>query len=540
MKFRYFRFGLSEGALALICVLTLLPLLHLLFYLFVPTPEVWAHVGPLLPGLIANTGWLLFGVLTGSCLLGTTLAWLTGGCEFPGRRFFAWALMLPLAIPAYVLGFVMVGLLDFSGPLQTGLRGWFGADFQLPAVRSLGGVILALTLALYPYVYLLARNAFLTQSGRVLEAGRCLGLSTFAVFWHVSLPMARPWIGAGLMLVAMETLADFGTVSVFNFETFTTAIYKAWFGLFSLPAAAQLSSFLVLFAFAALILEQRQRSRQRFYVATRSSSGIHRVRLQGLGACAAVAGTAGVLFLAFLLPLLQLLSWSLEVFASDWDARFVDYLFNSLIMAGLGSMLILVVAVTLSLIRRKRKTWLSLLLVRLATLGYSLPGTVLAVGVFLPVAWLDNQLIDAGKRWFDLEWAPLFGGGLLTLLLAYLIRFLAVGYGATDSALQRITPSMEDAAQSLGVAGFDMLRKVHFPLLSGGLFSAYLLAFVDIMKEMPITLLMRPFGWDNLAVRIFEMTAEGEWQKAALPSVVLVLAGLLPIYLLVRHTESKE
>lgn len=534
------RLGLLWWAAASICAFALLPILQIAAALFAPAPEVWAHVGPLLPRLTLNTVGLVSGVVLGTGVVGTALAGLTALCEFPGRRFFSWALMLPLAIPAYVLGFVIVGLFDFSGPIASTWRGWFGEGAWFPPIRSTGGVILALTLSLYPYVYLLARNAFMTQSGRALEAARSLGETAWGAFFRVALPMARPWIGAGLMLVVMETLADFGAVSVFNYETFTTAIYKAWFGLFSLTAAAQLASFLVLFALLALTLEQRQRARQRYFLSARSGNGTRPIRLDGTHGWFACAFTGFVLTLAFVVPLLQLLIWSAEVFVSDWDERFTDYLFNTLIMAAAGALLIVAAALTLSLVKRRYGDWKAGLMVRLATLGYSLPGTVLAVGIFMPLAWLDNRLIDAANSLFDVELTPVFGGGLAALLLAYLIRFLAVGFGAADSALHRITPSMEEASRSLGVAGFEMLRRVHLPLLRGGLLGAFLLAFVDILKEMPITLLMRPFGWDSLAVRIFEMTSEGEWQRAALPAVVLVLAGLLPIFLLVRASEAER
>jgi len=534
------RLGAGWWATAAFCALTLLPLVPIASALFAPTADVWAHVGPLLPGLTLNTLWLVLGVALGTGFMGTGLAWLTALCEFPGRRFFSWALMLPLAIPAYVFAFVVVGLFDFSGPVASAWRGWLGDQAWFPTIRSVGGVILTFCFSLYPYVYLLARNAFLTQSGRALEAARSLGETAFGGFWRIALPMARPWIGAGVMLVVMETLADFGAVSVFNYDTFTTAIYKAWFGLFSLPAAAQLASFLMAFALLALTLEQQQRARQRYTLSSRSGNGTRSIRLRGARRWCAAGCAALVLLMAFVMPLIQLLTWSAGVFTTDWDERFNDYFLNTLVMAAGGGLLIVAVALILSLVRRRYPDWKTALMVRLATLGYSLPGTVLAVGIFIPFAWLDNRLIDGARALLDAQLAPVFGGGLAVLLLAYLIRFLAVGFGATDSALQRITPAMEEASRSMGVSGFAMLRRVHIPLLRGGLLSAFLLAFVDIMKEMPVTLLMRPFGWDSLAVRIFEMTSEGEWQRAALPAVVLVLAGLLPIFLLIRASEIQQ
>lgn len=516
--------------------LALLPLLSIFSALLSSNEDVLASLKPLLPGLLQNTFFLGLGVMCCTCVLGVGLAWLTVAFDFPGKRFFVWGLMLPLAMPAYVFAFIEVGLFDYSGPVPSFLRGLLGENVWFPPVRSLGGAILALSLALYPYVYLLSRNAFLTQSARALEAARSLGENAYGAFFRVLLPMARPWIGAGLMLVLMESLADFGAVSIFNVETFTTAIYKAWFGLFSLATAAQLAGFLMLFALLTLSIEQRQRALQRYTL--RSAGRLTPAKLSGMRGLMAFAAALSVLFLAFIAPMSQLLAWSFEVIAHDLDDRFLDYLFNTLTIAALGASLILCVSFILAWVKRKNPDWKTLLMLRLATLGYALPGTVLAVGIAIPLASLDNHLIAFAKTQFSYDLAPVFGGGLAILLLAYLIRFLAVGFGATDSAMQRITLSMEEASRSLGVSGLEMIKRVHFPLLKGGLLGAFLLVFVDIMKEMPITLLMRPFGWDSLAVRIFEMTSEGEWQRAALPAVVLVLAGLLPIFGLIRASEE--
>lgn len=533
---------LSGGRLAAfsICLITLIPLIVVVSNLLAPAEDVWAHVLTLLPALLLNTFWLVLGVAIGTVVLGTGLAWLTAVCDFPGRRFFDWALVLPLALPGYVLGFILIGLLDFSGPVQTLLRDLFGSSQWFPRIRSRGGVILALSLTLYPYVYLLARNAFQTQGSRALEAARSLGENQWGGFFRVALPMARPWIAAGLLLALMETLADFGTVSIFNYETFTTAIYKAWFGLFSLPAAAQLASFLLLFAFALLVLEQRQRARQCFTMPLRSNGGKKKIHLQGWRALCAALFAGAVLALGFIIPVVQLVLWSVEVFQGDFDQRFFAYFMHSMVLASGGALLTVSAALLLSYIKRLFKDDKTALMVRLATLGYALPGTVLAVGVFIPVAWLDNILIETVKALFGMELSPLLSGSLIALLIAYMIRFMAVGFGAVESAMQRITLSMEEAARSLGVYGMELVRRIHLPLLRGGLYSGLLLVFVDIMKEMPITLMMRPFGWDSLAVRVFEMTSEGEWKRAALPAVILVLAGLLPILLLTRGAEYKK
>lgn len=521
----------------LIAAMILVPLLAVVSSLLSPEQDVWQHLlENVLPGLLLNTLWLVLGVGSGVTLLGVALAWLTAACNFPGRRFFSWALLLPLAVPAYVTAFVFVAWFDYTGPLQNLLRQLFGSSDWFPPIRSGGGVALVLTLSLYPYVYLLARNAFLTQGRRALEAAQSLGCSRTSGFFRIALPMARPWIMGGLMLALMETLADFGTVSVFNYDTFTTAIYKTWYGLFSLAGASQLASVLILLVFVLVLAEQASRSRLRFTQAGRHSKG-ERIELKGARGWLAT-GFAGLVLLAgFILPVIQLLLWAHNVIETDLDARYFDFLWHSLLLGGMAALLITATAMVLVYAQRRHADRFTRIAARIATLGYAVPGPVLAVGIIIPLAWFDNQLIGLAKA---LGFNPglLLQGTLLVMLPAYLTRFLAVAYNPLDSALQRVTRNLDEAARSMGVAGMQLLRRVHLPMLSGGLFSAAALVFVDVMKEMPITLMTRPFGWDTLAVRIFEMTSEGEWERAALPAVALVLAGLLPIALLVRQTEK--
>lgn len=523
---------LAVGGLA---ALVLLPLLVLFSSLADPQPEIWRHFGEfVLPRLLLNTFWLLLGVGFGTALLGVSLAWLTATCEFPGRRWLSWALLMPLAVPSYVLGFVFIGLLDFTGPVQTSLRETFGSAPEIP-IRSRGGVILVMTLTLYPYVYLVARNAFMTQGKRALEAAQTLGMNRWKGFFHVALPMARPWIAGGLALVLMETLADFGTVAVFNYDTFTTAIYKAWFSLFNLSAASQLASVLVILVFLALVLEQRSRSRQRYGTGARSDSQ-ERFHLRGTARWLALGWCLLVLAVAFAIPMLQLLSWAWQS-RTDFDNRYFGFLSRSLLLAGSAALLVTSLGLLLGYaLRHGRERWLTAV-GRFATLGYALPGAVLAVGFYLPVAWFDQGWINLGEYiGFD-DVRPLLSGTLLIMLLAYLVRFLAVGFHPLDAALQRVTHNMDEAARNLGSNGRDLLLRVHLPLLRGGLATAAVLVFVDVMKEMPITLMTRPFGWDTLAVRIFEMTSEGEWQRAALPAATLVISGLIPVILLMRSGE---
>jgi iron(III) transport system permease protein len=526
-------------AAALIALLVLVPVGVVLASLWTPQTEVWGHlVEYVLPDLLINTLWLVLGVGAGVAVLGVSLAWLTAMCEFPGRRVLSWALLLPLAIPGYVLGFVFIGLFDFTGPVQSLLRETFGM-INFPPVRSRGGVILVMTLTLYPYVYLIARNAFLTQGRRALEVAQSLGLSQRAAFYRVALPMARPWIAGGVMLAVMETLADFGTVAVFNYDTFTTGIYKAWYGLFSLSAASQLASLLVVLVFAIVLVEQYTRSRKSYTATGRHAAPRDRILLRGMQRWgAAIYGSAIVAF-AFVIPLIQLGTWAREVYVADLDARYFEFLWHSLLLGGLAAVITAVVALTLSYSTRHRPSTGTRWLTRIATLGYTLPGPVLAVGTFIPIAWLDQHLGLWLQRGLHIDAHNLLQGTLLTMLVAYTVRFLAVSYNPIDGNMQRITRSVDDAARSLGVSGIAMLARVHVPILRGGLITGMLLVFVDVMKEMPITLMTRPFGWDTLAIRIFEMTSEGQWERAALPSVALVVAGLVPIALLTRYTELR-
>ncbi|HEY8354731.1 MAG TPA: iron ABC transporter permease [Methylophilaceae bacterium] len=524
----------------LFATLVLIPVLVVASAFIHPEAEVWQHLlEHVLADLLVNTFWLVLGVAAGTLLLGVSLGWLMAMYEFPGRCVFNWALLLPMSIPAYVLAFVFIGLLDFTGPVQSWLREAFGSSSWFPRIRSTGGVILVMSLALYPYVYLLARNAFVTQGKRALEAAQALGHSRRSGFFRVALPMARPWIVGGLMLALMETLADFGTVSVFNYDTFTTAIYKTWFGMFSLDAASQLASLLVIIVFVLLALEQVSRSRMRYTQAGRHQETGRR-RLSGLRGWVACLYALSIVTVAFIVPLVQLLLWAGNVFAQDFDSRYFGFLQHSLILAGLAALMTALAALLLSYAARRNRDMPTRAAVRVATIGYALPGPVLAVGVFVAIAWLDRILVQALQPFMQFESGMLLQGSLLIMLVAYMARFMAVGFSPVDSAMQRLPLSLDDVSRTLGVGGLTMLRRVHAPILRGGMVAALILVFVDVMKEMPITLMTRPFGWDTLAIRIFEMTSEGEWERAALPAVTLVLVGLLPIMLLSRHGSANE
>lgn len=525
------------AAVGAIALLTLIPLGVVMSLALTPQSDVWQHLWRyVLPRVLANTALLMALVAAGVLLIGVPLAWLTTLYEFPGRRVFAWALVLPLAFPAYVLAFVQMGLFEFAGPVQSAIRAVFGSSRWFPEIRgSLWGLTLALVCAFYPYVYLLARSAFLTQGRRAMEAAQSLGHSATGAVLRVAVPMARPWIIAGLALVLMEVLADFGAVAVFNFDTFTTALYKAWFDLHNLGAAAQLAALLVLVVLLLIAAEQRSRQAQRYHTAA-SRQG--RIALRGRARWGAFAACAAVLAVAFVVPMVQIVAWSLSVWREDLDERYWGFAWNSLQLALATASITTVLALLLSWLRRLHADAGTAWLVRLAVIGYAFPGVVLAVGVFVPIAWLDDQLLPL-LRPLGYEGLTLLKGTLATMLLALSARFVAVAHQATDSAMQRISRSQEDACASLGLTTGQTLRRLHLPLLRTGLLSGFLMVLVDVMKEMPITLMTRSFGWDTLAVRVFQLTTESLWDQAALPALAIVLVGLLPVALLVAQTERQ-
>lgn len=515
--------------------MVVLPLLVLSSSWLTLETQVWRHLYQTsLFELLNNTLVLILGVGLGVSVLGIGLAWLTAICDFPGRRFFDWALMLPLAMPAYVLAFVSVGLFDFSGPVQTGMRLLFGSSDWFPEVRSTGGVISVMVLVLYPYVYMLARGAFIAQGPGLMESARILGAGPWRAFFKVSLPMARPAIAAGVALALMETLADFGAVSVFNYDTFTSAIYKAWYGFFNIDAAAQLASLLLLFALMALMTERATRGRGRYNLVRKKDQ--HRIRLTGWRAVVAMLVASLTLSVAFIIPLIQLMIWLAQTGFNALDQRYLGLAWHSVQLAMMAGLITLALASILAFSQRfYHEKWVRVC-VGMSTMGYALPGSVLAVGIMISFAWIDNQLASA-LQWLNISnSAPVLVGGLVALLLAYAVRFMAVAFGPVETGLQRITPNITSAARSLGAAPGEVVRRVIVPILTPGLLTAFLLVFVDVMKEMPATLLLRPFGWDTFAVRIYEMTSEGEWERAALPALSLVLVGLIPVLILVRRS----
>jgi iron(III) transport system permease protein len=515
------------------------PALTVVGSLLHPAGGVWRHLWQTqLLELLVNTVALLTGVGTGTFVLGTALAWLVVAYQFPGRALFEWALALPLAVPAYVLGFAFLGLLDYAGPVQTALRHW-GIHPMLD-VRSWGGVVGVMTLVLYPYVYLLARAAFREQGPAILETARSLGRSRTRTFFGVVLPMARPSLTAGVALVLMETLADFGTVATFGYRTLTEAIYRVWYGLFDRTAASQLATLLLFFALGVIGLERALRGRARFTQGSRQGAGLSRTALHGANALIATTACAATLALGFVIPVLQLLVWARGAADTrDLTVAFGRMLATTATLAATAAAIAAALALILGYAARLRPTVLVRQATRLAGIGYALPGSVIAVGILIPLARLDHALTSLAEAIGRDRVGLILTGSVVGLLFAYVVRFLALSLQTIEASLSKIPPSFDDAARSLGAGAGGTLRRVHLPLLRGGILTALILVFVDTMKEMPATLLLRPFGLETLAVAVWERTSESMWAEASVPALVIVLAGLGPVFLAVRFSARR-
>jgi iron(III) transport system permease protein len=524
-------------AVAVLALLVALPVLSVAANVFAPDVGVWSHLAAtVLPAYVLNSLWLMLGVGFGVAVGGVGTAWLVTMCRFPLSRQLEWALLLPMAMPAYVVAYTYTGLFDFAGPVQGALRALFGwrtaRDYWFPEVRSLGGAILVMASVLYPYVYMLARAAFLEQSVCVMEASRTLGCRPWRAFVRVALPLARPAIAAGIALALMETLNDFGTVHYFAVDTFATGIYRTWMGMGQPAIAAQLGALLMVFVLALILVERHSRGAAKAHHTTNRYRSLPRIRLSGLRAAAALLFCAAPIVLGFLLPGGMLAAWALGSSASLSD--FPHLARNSLLLAGMAGAAAVAMALVLAYAQRMHPTPLVKGAVRLASLGYAIPGSVIAVGTLVPLTALDKAMAGLVERVTGASPGLLLTGSVFALVYAYLVRFLAISTNTVEASLAKVTPSMEAAARTLGLGSMATLRRVHVPLIRGSLLSAALLVFVDVMKELPATLIIRPFNFDTLATRTFTLASDERLADAALPALAIVLVGLVPVVLLSR------
>ena len=504
------------------------------------TQTLTGLAGTLLPRYAGATLRLALVVAAGTFALGTGTAWLVTACRFPGRRALEVALVLPLAFPAYVLAYAYTHLLDHPGAVQTLLRdvtGWGPRDYWFPEIRSEGGAALMLVLVLYPYVYLLARAAFLRQGLSPFITARTLGQGPWTAFGRVVLPMARPSIAAGVLLVVMETIADFGTVAYFGVQTLATGIYTAWFTLADRGAAAQIALGLLAFALLLVALERATGAGTTAQRSAKPMTGA--VELSGPAAWGATLLCALPPILGAGVPGIMLAIMAAGSEQDVLSSRYLGFLTNSLTLAVLAAALTTAAAVALGYHRRLTGTRRAAIATQIARIGYAVPGGVIAVGLFVPFAAFDNTLDAWMRESFGISTGLLFSGSIALLLMAYAIRFMAAALGAWEGGQATVTPSLDAAARTLGASPLGVLRRVHMPLLRPSVTTALLIVFVDVMKELPATLIMRPFGWDTLAVQAYRLAADERLQGAAVPSLVIVAAGLMPVILLCRQVGRR-
>ena len=544
--------GLGLIPTLLLTALVLIPIAVLVAEILTPDVALWERMWrTFLPDVLWNTLTLVAGVAIGSFVIGAGAAWLIAAYEFPGRRWFDRLLLLPLAVPGFIMGFVYVATFEYAGPVQTALRSWFGwsrGDYWFPNIASPLGLMLVLTLVLYPYVYILARAAFREQSATTFEAARVMGYNRWQILRKVALPMARPQIAAGVLLVIMETMTDYGTVSYFGFPTLSERIVVLWNASFDVGAATQLATSMVFIALLLIVLERTMRGKARFYQQGGHGQPMRRHVLPRGWKWAAASACGLLLGVAFVLPVSQLVLWSLSELQDPTvnllGSSLLQYTGNSLMLAGLAALFVMLIALGIAYGSRaaaagsgKRPRWLS----RLVTMGYAMPGAVIAAGVLTVINPIDGTVTDFAAN--HLGWtAPgyLLTGTIIGLIYAYVVRFMAVGFNSVDASLEKVKPNMEGAARMMGANGWRVLTRVYFPLVRTGVIAGAVLVFVDVMKELPATLLLRPFGMDTLALRAFFLSGEGWHESAAIPALIILIVGLIPVAILMRIGENKR
>lgn len=540
---------LSRFSLPLVAVIICLPLFVVIAAFFAGVfsaeqREVLAHLWETVIGeYVRHSLVLLVGVGILVFVIGVSTAWLTTACRFPGVTWLRWALLLPLAMPAYITAYTYAGMLGYEGSLQSLLRStfeWNYGDYWFPEVRSLGGAVLMLALVFFPYVYLITRAAFIEQSSAAMEAGRTLGLGPWASFWRIALPMARPAIATGVTLALMETLADYGTVHYFGVTTFTTGIFRTWYGMGDPIGALQLASILLTFVVVLMVIERASRTKSRYHGAGRSAARANPHQLHGLKALMAFSACFIPVLFGFILPALQLGWWSLERYEIWLQPTFWDLVLNTVILAVIAAVVTVLLALWLCYGKRRMPGKMVNSSVGMATLGYAIPGVVIAVGVMVPLAWLDNRLIDFTEYAFSWNPGLIFSGTIVALIFAYSVRFLSISIQTVDSGLTQIRLSMDESARILGLSPREILRRIHFPLLRTSILTASILVFVDVLKELPATLVLRPFNFNTLAVRAHEMAGDERLADAGPPALMIVLAGLIPVILLSRAMGKRK
>lgn len=528
-----------------IALLVAIPIFTVASNVFVSSGDIWQHLAStVLPDYVMNSFWLMIGVGTGVFIIGVGTAWLVTMCRFPGSKQFQWMLILPMAVPAYLLAYTYTDFLAFTGPVQHAIRaatGWGYGDYWFPNIRSLQGAILMMSLVFFPYVYLLTRAAFLEQSTSLLEAGRSLGASSTKSFFKIALPLARPSIAAGMALALMETLNDFGTVDYFGVQTFTTGIYRTWFGLGERVAAAQLSAFLMIFILALILLERWSRNRMD---TRQGGTGRYKqltlYKLKGWKAWGSTLFCSIPVLFGFFFPVMILFEMMITHFDAAVDSRFIQFSANTMLVAVITGFAALFVALILAYGTRLQPNLLTRSATKIGSMGYAIPGSVIAVGILIPFGWVDNTIDSWMRETLGFSTGLLLSGTIFALIFAYVVRFLAVAFNTVEASLEKITPNMDEAAQGMGYSFGKTLRKIHIPMMSGSLFAAIMLVVVDVIKELPATLIVRPFNFDTLAVQVYRLASDERLAESSGAALAIVLVGLIPVIILSRSIAKSR
>ncbi len=530
--------------LAWLCGITLcVPVLALIIEAIMPGTSVFSQLwDTVLLDYISNTLLLVFLVALLCLCIGLPVAWLIAMCQFPGRQWLQWAMMLPLAMPSYLIAYVYTDLFDYAGPVQKTLREWFSwqspDDYAFFEIRSLGGAAVMLALVLFPYLYLIVRTSLVEQSFQLIHASRIMGCKPWQSFYRVSLPMVRGAIVVAIALISMETLADFATVHYFAVNTLTTAVYDTWLGYGSLTAAAKISVLMLLLVFFFIGLERYSRRQKAVFERQSKQDSDTLYHLTGVKALMATGYCLTILFFAFVLPLLVLIEYAIDNVDIAWNDEFIHYAGVSFSIAAVVALITIVLSVLiLSTLRENNSLetrWVNRLPSVMASTGYALPGTVLAIGVLIPLTGLDFALNEVLSLWTDWQPGLVFSGSVFAIIFAYVVRFNAVAVGAIESSFNKITPSIDMVSRTLGLGRTGVLFKVHLPLIKKGCLTAALLVFIESMKELPAALLLRPFDFETLATYVYQYVSDEQLENASIAALTIVVVGLIPLIFINR------
>ncbi len=541
---KFFSFNLWPFLGAILTIIISIPIISIVVIALTSENNLWSHLlTTVLPIYTFNTLILMFGNVICVCLIGIPTAWLVTAFDFPGRNFFSWALVLPLAVPAYIIAFVYTDILEYSGGFQVFLRHIFNwqnaSEYWFPNIRSIGGAIFVMSFVLYPYIYLLCRSSFQQNSLKFIEISKVLGNNPWKSFFKLSLPLARPSIVVGCSLVMMETLADFGTVDYFSIKTLTLAIFNVWLGMGSASGAAQISLVILIFVFGLLYIEKKARSRKEFHVTATNKFFYNRRKLNKKTSYLAFAVCLIPFIIGFFIPAIILAYFSMLTFNYSSINNYINLISNSFSLSLLASIITVIAALVIASGQRLYSGRLSMF-TRLSLLGYAFPGAVLALGILIPLAYIDNLVDLVIFNYFNFSTGLIFSGSIFALIFAYLIRFIAIGYGAIDSSYSKINKNIDMSSISLGVSKFNTIGKIHIPLLKSSMIIAFIIVFVDTMKELPATLILRPFNFDTLATNVYQLASDELLEQSALSALTIVLVGVFPLIFLTRKISVNK